>query len=56
MKIKFNVITTQAKNCYCIQIGTMAMYFGNKQGWRLELFTPFHIFRFTNVESRLCVK
>lgn len=47
MKLKRNTIYIQAKNCYCIHIGNWAFLFGNKQGWRLELFTPLHLFRFS---------
>ncbi len=47
MRIAKNTSYTQAKGCYCIHIGSWAFMFGNEQGWRLELFTPLHLFRFT---------
>ena len=47
MKVIKGIEFTQAKGCYCIHIGTWAFMFGSKQGWRLELFTPLHFFRFS---------
>lgn len=53
MKWKRNVEHTQTKGCWgCLHIGTVALYIGTKRqpagrvGWRLELFTPLHAFRF----------
>ena len=45
-----NVAFTQAKSCWgCLQVGEYALYLWvtNRRayGWRLELFTEFHRFR-----------
>ncbi len=45
-----DVYASKAYGCYAyIQIGTLGNWFGagsGKYGWRLELFTPYHYFRF----------
>jgi len=51
IKISHGVWYTKAwKSWGCFHIGKKAIYIGKKAsgyGWRLELFTKFHIFRFT---------
>lgn len=50
-----NVVYTQSKNCLIvihIKETTIALFPGLlKQGWRLEIATPKHKFRFTRGES-----
>ncbi len=47
VRLEKGIEYTQAKGCYCVHIGTWAFMFGDKQGWRIELFTPLHLFRFS---------
>ena len=50
MKIDKGIYYTQAYNCWgCIHVGMRVIYIGRKKGygWRLELFTRYHKFRFS---------
>lgn len=53
--IKTNVEYTQAGGCYlCLHVGSVAVFFGrrDKPGRRLELLTPPHGFRYSNLASK----
>lgn len=50
IEVKRGVYATQARCCWgCLQVGMTAVYLGfmprRDYGWRLELFTPLHRFR-----------
>lgn len=57
LEFRRNVASTQAKGCFgCLHVGEVAVYiwpgFPVAYGWRLELLTPLHRFRWHGIHLR----